>query len=192
MTLRGALAFACVTLVAACATTPSSVVPAHVRVEPAFTADGRMSARRGNDGVAVHFTWQHSTISDDFDVSTPLGQTVARMRRDRNGVRVERPKETPENYADWRALTTAVLGVPIPVDGLALWIQGVAGSQASASVERDSAGRVSLLREQGWEIVYSYGNEGTQPSRLVMTYPGSEPIEVRIVVDKLEPLRMPS
>ena len=149
-----------------------------------------MSARRGNDGVAVHFTWQHSVIGDDFDVSTPLGQTVARMRRDAAGVRVERPKEAPENYADWRALTLAVLGVPIPVDGLASWIQGVGARDSS--VERDAAGRVSLLREQGWEIVYTYANETTQPSRLVMTYPGSEPIEVRIVVDKLEPLRMPS
>ena len=191
MTLRAAIAAACVALVTACATAPP-VAPAEIRVEPSFVADGRMSARRGNDGVAVHFDWRHSPRSDDFDVATPLGQTVARMRRDASGIRVERPNEAPETFADWGSLTTKVLGVAIPVDGLAYWIQGAQGPNGNASVERDNAGRISVLRQHGWEIVYSYASESAQPSRLVMSYPGSEPIEVRLVVDKLEAWRMPA
>ena len=191
--LRAAIATACVVLVAACATAPPSRPATDVRIEPAFTADGRMSARRGNDGVAVHFAWRHTPSGDDFDVSTPLGQTVARMRRDAAGVRVERPNETPAEYPDWSSLTTAVLGVAIPVDGLVYWIQGVPAAQPDASIERDSGGRLSVLRQQGWDIVYSYPrDDATRPSRLVMSYPGGESIEVRVVVDRLDALPAPS
>jgi len=190
---RAVIAAACVALVAACATAPPPRPAGDVRIEPAFAAAGRMSARRGNDAIAVHFTWRHAAASDDFDVSTPLGQTVARMRRDASGVSVERPNEAPVNYPDWRALTTAVLGVAIPVDGLAYWIQGAPAAQGNANLERDAAGRPSVLREQGWDIVYGYPRDDvTQPSRLVMSYPGSEPIEVRIVVDRIDPLPAPS
>jgi len=189
---RVAIAAACVALLSACATAPAPVAPAQVRVEPSFTCDGRLSARRGSDAVAVHYEWQHTPAKDDFDVATPLGQTVARMRRDATGVHVERPNQTPRDFPDWRALTQEVLGVAIPVDGLVYWIQGAPDPDGNSSIERDAAGRLSVLRQQGWEIVYAYASDGTRPSRLVLTYPGSEVIEVRIVVDRLEGWRMPS
>jgi outer membrane lipoprotein LolB len=190
--LRAVAATACVAIVAACAT-PPTVAPVTVRVEPSFIADGRLSARRGNDGVAVHFAWRHTPAIDDFDVATPLGQTVARMRRDASGVRLERPNAAIESYPDWRALTDAVLGVAIPVDGLVSWVQGAPDGSGSAGMERDAQGRISVLRQQGWEIVYSYGGDDpSRPSRLVMSYPGSEPIEVRMVVDRFEAWRMPT
>ena len=47
-------------------------------------------------------------------------------------------------------------------------------------VERDTAGRATVLRQDGWEIVFGYRDEGAQPSRLVLAYPG---IEVRLAVD---------
>jgi outer membrane lipoprotein LolB len=167
---------------AACATAPP-VAPVDPRVEAAFSAQGRLSARRASDALAVHYDWRHSATLDIFDVATPLGQTVARMRRDASGIRVERPNEAPVEYRDWSALTQAVLGAPIPVDGLAYWVQAVPDPRAASDVERDGAGRTLVLRQQGWEIVYAYGDASTRPARLVMRYPGSDPVEVRIVVD---------
>jgi outer membrane lipoprotein LolB len=175
-----------VALVTACATAPTSTTPMSARVEAVFDASGRLSARHGNEGVAVNFAWRHAPDQDEFDLATPLGQTVARMRRDAAGVRVERPNEAPADYSDWGSLMTAVLGVPIPVSGLAAWIQGAPDSQSNADIERDRAGRPSVLRQQGWEIVYAYTDDAgaVRPARLVMRYPGSEPIEVRVVVDR--------
>lgn len=187
---RGALAIGAALVLAACASAPSTrlssaLPPADVVPEASFRAEGRMSARRGNDGVAVHFDWRHAPDRDDFDVSTPLGQVVARMQRDGDGVRVERPGEPPVGYASWRALTEAVLGVAIPVEGLVSWVQGAASTAGAADIEHDPEGRTSLLREQGWEIMYSYADGAARrPFRLVMRYPGSEAIEVRIVVDR--------
>jgi hypothetical protein len=52
--------------------------------------------------------------------------------------------------------------------------------------ERDAAGRLSVLRQSGWEIVYAYadGAPPAQPTRLVMRYPDTEIVEVRLVVDR--------
>lgn len=187
-TVRRAASAACaaLALLAACASVPPATTQlpsAPVVIDTSFDAAGRLSARRGDEAVAVHFTWRHASGSDVFDVATPLGQTVARMQRDGNGVRVERPGESTRQYPTWAALTTAVLGVAIPVDGLVSWIQA-APADARADIERDAAGRPLVLREQGWEIVYTYAEGGRRPTRLVMRYPGSEGVEVRIVVDR--------
>ena len=172
-------------LVAACATQPSTVAPVATPIDPAFEAAGRLSARHGSEGVAVNFTWRHTALADDFDVATPLGQTVARMRRDTSGVHLQRPNEAVVTYPDWGTLTASVLGVPIPVNGLVAWIQAAPDGQAAQDIERDNAGRPLVLRQQGWEIVYAYPDErATRPMRLVMRYPGSDPIEVRLVVDR--------
>ncbi len=183
---RLALAACAALAVAACATAPHTAAPApQVSLDSTFRAEGRLSARRGDEAVAVHFDWRHAPDGDVFDVATPLGQIVARMVRDASGVRVERPQEPAMRYASWSALTESVLGVGIPVAGLVAWVQGVPGDAADADVERDAAGRASVLREQGWEIVYAYADRAaTRPMRLVMRYPGVEPIEVRIVVDR--------
>ena len=62
-------------------------------------------------------------------------------------------------------------------------MQAAPDPRSAADVERDDAGRPLVLRQQGWEIVYAYGDASSRPSRLVMRYPGSDPVEVRIVVD---------
>jgi len=99
-------------------------------------------------------------------------------------VRVERPGEAPAAYPDWSALTRDVFGVAIPVRGLAAWIQAAPTGDHPYDLERGDGGRPQVLREQGWEIVYTYADAGSRPSRLVMRYPGAEVIEVRIVVDR--------
>ncbi len=184
--LRCALAALAVVVAAGCATVPPpSPVPMTVEAAAAFDASGRLSARRGSEGVAANFTWAHAPDSDRFDVATPLGQVIARLSGDPAGVSVERPGQLPVAYADWRALTRDVLGVAIPVDGLASWIQAQPVAGTAFDLERDAAGRPLVLRQQGWEIVYAYANpDATNPMRLVMRYPDSEPIEVRIVVDR--------
>ena len=182
--LGGALAI--VVVLAGCATVAPSAVRSTNETAAAFEASGRLSAKRGSEGVAAHFTWSHAPSSDRFDVSTPMGQIVARLSGDPSGVRIERPGEAPVAYPDWGALTREVFGVAIPVDGLASWIQAQPVAGPAFDLERDAAGRPLVLRQQGWEIVYAYADAASSanPSLLVMRYPDTEPIEVRIAVDR--------
>jgi outer membrane lipoprotein LolB len=176
-------------VLAGCASLPAPPLPP---TEPApgavtrFEVGGRLSAKRGSEGVAAHFSWAHAPGFDRVDVATPLGQTLARLVGDGAGVRVERPGQPVESFADWDALTRAIFGVAIPVEGLAAWIVGAPVADLAFGVERDERARPTVLRQRGWEIVYAYaeGAPAQRPSRLVMRYPDVEPVEVRIVIDR--------
>ena len=85
------------------------------------------------------------------------------------------------------AETARVLGVPIPVQGLAAWLRGEPRGVTPSSIERDARGRTAVLAQDGWEIVYAYGDDASvQPARLTLRYTQGEPTEVRLVLDRWE------
>jgi outer membrane lipoprotein LolB len=161
----------------------TTVVPT---ADQSFSIDGRLSARRGAEGAAANFAWNHDGGRDRIDFASPFGQVYARVDGSKDRVLVERPGGATESYADWNSLTVALLGAPVPMDDLAFWIRGAARAGNAASVERDAQGRALVLRQQAWEIVYTYPADapGVLPSRVVLRRPDVEPVEVRIVVDR--------
>jgi outer membrane lipoprotein LolB len=173
-------------LAAACASVPETSVPvATTAADAPFSIGGRISARRGDAGVAGGFAWVHDAGHDAIDLATPLGQTLARLEGDGSAVSVRLQDGRVENASTWAELTERAFGVTIPVEGLSAWVRGVPRADARFTVERDAAGRVSVLRQDGWEIVYAYADDTSQrPLRVSLNYPGAEPVEVRVVVDR--------
>jgi outer membrane lipoprotein LolB len=151
-----------------------------------FQISGRLSAKRGTAGAAANFEWDHAGNRDRIDLASPFGQVYARIDGTPERIVVERPGGAPEAYSDWSAMTIALLGAPVPLNDLAFWVRGAARAGARASVERDAQGRVLVLRQQAWEIVYTYPDDApsASPARLVLKYPDVEPVEVRVVVDR--------
>ena len=187
---RRALAALCAWLAAGCASLPAPppTEAAFPAVDAPFVIGGRISARRGDNGVAGAFSWTHDAQQDAIDLATPLGQTLARLQGDRHEVTVQLSDGRVETAPTWSALTEQAFGVVIPVDGLAWWVRALPRASGRYGVERDGAGRVALLRQDGWEIVYAYADlAARQPSRITLQYPGADPIEVRVVVDRREP-----
>jgi outer membrane lipoprotein LolB len=174
-------------MLCACTSAPlRQAQPAVPAADEAFTIDGRLSARRGNEGATANFAWTHDVGRDHVDLSSPFGQVYARVDGREGRIDVERPGGTTESFADWQSMSTALLGAPVPLNYLAWWIRGAAHAGAAATVERDDRGRVLVLRDQAWEIVYSYPDDApsARPARVVLKYPDVEPVEVRIVVDR--------
>lgn len=185
--MRVAACMLAAAVLAGCASLPAPTgVPAAREPTTHFDIAGRLSAKRGSDGVAAHFTWTHAPGQDRVDVATPLGQTLARLVGGGADVRIERPGQAVEAYQSWDAVTRAVFGVSVPVDGLAAWIVGEPVADVPFGIERDERERPSVLRQRGWEIVYAYADDAPaqRPTRLVMRYPDAEPVEVRIVIDQ--------
>ncbi len=151
-----------------------------------FDIEGRLSARRGTAAVASNFTWSHSPVHDRLDFASPLGQIYARVSGNKGGVNVAHADGRSDVYTDWSTLSQALFGLAIPVDDLSTWILGAPKPEQPFTVERDAAGRPSILRQQGWEIAYSYAAADTRerPKRLVLRYADAEPIEVRVVIDR--------
>jgi outer membrane lipoprotein LolB len=153
-------------------------------VDQPFAIDGRMSARRGNDGVAVSFAWTHSPPRDELVVTTPLGGALAELSGDASLHRVEvrAADGRADAAADWATLTERIVGFPLPVEALAFWAQGGPRPEAAHSAETDTGGRASVLRQDGCEIVYGYADDADRrPSRLRLT---CHDVEVRIVIDR--------
>ena len=161
---------------------PTQVFPS--RPDEPFGIEGRLSARRGNDAVSVGFVWNHAPPKDDFVVTTPLGAAVAEISGDSSKQRVEvrAADGRTDTASDWSSLTERFVGFPLPVEGLAFWLQGSPRPGATQTAEVDAAGRLSVLRQDGCEMVYTYGEGSTTlPTRLRMT---CNDVELRIVIDK--------
>ena len=175
-------------VVGACATVgpqaPANVADVAALAAP-FDLDGRLSARRGSEGGAASFAWRHEGDRDEVDLSTPLGQTLARLAGDSHGVHAQWPDGRTLDARDWDELTARTIGVAIPVQGLSAWVRGLARAGSPSTAERDAQGRVSLLRQDGWEIVYGYPDDAAKrANRLTLRYPGGDPTEVRLVLDR--------
>lgn len=170
-----------------CATLPE---PAPQRAPEArdapFTLAGRISARHGSNAVAGGFTWTHAPPRDRIDLADPLGQTLARLDGEPGNVTVRLADGRVETATTWDALTRRALGVTIPVEGLAFWIRGLGAPDSQVTIERDGTGRVSALRQDRWDIAYAYEDASTMPHRVTLTYPGADPVEVRVVVDRVQ------
>jgi outer membrane lipoprotein LolB len=152
-----------------------------------FVIAGRISARRGDAGVAGSFSWRHERAHDAIELSTPLGQTLARLDGGPDEVTAQLQDGKTQSAPTWGALTQRAFGVTIPIDGLASWIRALPRPGAHFNVERDAAGRVAQLRQDGWDIGYAYADDRAQkPFRVTLSYPGADPIEVRVVVDRRE------
>jgi outer membrane lipoprotein LolB len=188
VTVRVALLAVVASLLAACATVPPVTVQQSGQAahDAPFTIGGRLSAKRGTNGVAGGFTWTHAPARDEIELATPLGQTLAILQGEPGSVSVRLSDGRVEEAPTWALLTERAFGVTIPVEGLAFWIRGHAAPGSSATVERDGRGRVSSLRQNGWDIAYDYADDAANaPHRVTLTYPGAEPIEVRAVVDRM-------
>ncbi len=113
-------------LVAGCAATPERTKTelAFPIARSLYTVTGRLSARHGAEGLSANFQWRHDHDRDELELSSPLGQTVARLMGDAGGVHMITADGRVESANDWQTLTTRGLGWPLPVAGLAYWVQG--------------------------------------------------------------------
>jgi outer membrane lipoprotein LolB len=182
---RAALAALGAIALASCAVVPPSPTAFPPQPDVAFELAGRLSARRSTDGAAANFRWQHGRARDEFLLATPMGSTVARLEGREGRVRLERADGNATEANDWEALTAQVLGAPLPVRGLAWWVRASPHPGSAYSAEPDATGRLAVLRQDGWEIVYSYRDDEREPVRLVLAYPE---VEVRLVIDERRPL----
>ena len=152
--------------------------------QASFDIGGRLSARHGDEALAANFHWRHASGRDELDLASPLGQALASLSGDGTNVSLRTADGRVATAGDWSALTSQGLGWPLPVEGLAFWIQGVPRPGSRSDAETGADGRISLLRQDGWTIVYlAFAQTPTgdrRPSRMTLSYPD---VEVRIAID---------
>jgi outer membrane lipoprotein LolB len=166
-----------------CASTPR-ISPTDIRasVSDSWSMQGRIGIRTGDQNLSGLINWKHRTDMDEMVMTSPLGQGVARIVRDLNGVTLELPNQPAHHAPDAEALTREVLGYGLPVSGLSWWMQARPAPNRECEVKRDVTGRIAQLKQDGWVIDYlQYADDApARPRKLVVARDG---LEIRLVTD---------
>src|SRR4030095_9872738 len=131
----------------ACATPPRST--ADRAYTGRFAVTTALAEKR--ESVSGRFNLEVRGPQQILELASPLGTTVARIEIEPGGARATGARMQEVRGADADALTEQLLGWPLPVSGLADWIEGRPVPQRPARIERDG-GRIALIEQDGWMI----------------------------------------
>ncbi len=175
-------------ILAGCAATPPAPGPV---VRPAqmgphaFALNGRIAVKHDGERSTSGVRWMHHATGDEILLFAPLGQTVARIRRDARGVVLD-TAEKHYNAQDTEELTQRALGWHLPLDGLQYWVLALPAPESEASIERDANGQMSVMRQGGWEIRYTRYAAQTPDSLPLRMSLQREGMELQLLIDEWE------
>jgi outer membrane lipoprotein LolB len=121
-----------------------------------FSLQGRIGVQTEGKGFSGGTHWQHDNAGDNIALFSPLGSQIASIKTTADGVELVTSDGKSFSAKDAETLTQQNLGWGLPMQGLPDWVLGrpAAGSNASDSIW-DSAGRLTKLKQDGWEIEYA-------------------------------------
>ena len=153
-------------------------------VERPWRLQGRIGVRGGRDSWHGHLRWEHGRDFERLVLSGPFGQGGAVIEARPGWIRLRYPDgKTLESTTPDRLLRQ-VLGVAVPLAALRYWVLGLS-APGPVSAERDVAGRLRRLRQDGWEVEYqAYGvvGAGALPTKLRLRGPGG--IRLTLLIDE--------
>ncbi len=122
-----------------------------------ISVGGRLSVRYQQNGkpesVQGKFLWQQSATRTDIELASPLGQTLARITLLPGSAILEQSGKPTAEATDAGALTKAVLGWPLPVEGLRYWLQGYLRT-LSGDLLAVPVGDSNEQEGDGWRVRY--------------------------------------
>ncbi|HET9113038.1 MAG TPA: lipoprotein insertase outer membrane protein LolB [Burkholderiales bacterium] len=175
---------AAVLALSGCATSPLAQPPATLNAVPesAFDLGGRIAVRYGNESSLANLHWRHQRGSDKLTLSTPLGQTVAVMTRDSQGVTFTDSNRQVHTAPTLEDLSQQMLGWRLPLQDLTYWVVGSVIPQQAYRVRTDTASGAIELAQSDWLVTYkrwTIVNGKELPSNLIVTGHG---VTVRLVI----------
>jgi len=174
-----------------CATAPPgpapSPAPPPASPSDSWTLAGRIAVHEGDQGWFAGLRWHQSPRGYRLRLQGPLGQGALELTGGPGGVTLRTADGRVSHAASPQALLKQATGVSMPVAGLRYWVRGRADPRTPASASRDSAGRLQVLRQDGWRIrydAYTRAGGGALPSRLRLDRGN---VRVRLVIDHWDP-----
>ena len=146
-------------LLSACTTTPTNLVPIQVdKVSQAnaWEMRGKLAVKTPEDSFSTNLYWLHTQTKNEFKLTTMLGTTLLSLTTEHGMARLEVDGKTYEHH-DAQQLLTNVTGWSIPVDALPLWITGQVSSDDEVSSFDEKNRPVSLftpLETPPWQVEF--------------------------------------
>ncbi len=180
------LTAALLVLLAGCASLPAPP-PAERVYSGRFAATALVNGKA--ESSSGRFTLYAGASRTTLDLASPLGNTLARLELGPDGARMQAPGAdgslVQAHGANGSALAEQLLGYPLPVEGLADWIDARPVPGRPAQVQT-AEGRIQRIEQDGWTIrVLERFDDGT-PRRLAFerAAEGAGPaVTLRLVFD---------
>ena len=155
---------------------------------PKGSWDGRFAVKvtgltdTQNQGGSGGFTLTQEDLKDILEIRNPVGGSIAKITITPGEATLERDGQIA-TAIDADALMQNTLGLPLPARGLSNWLRGEVRPGSEASIDRNSKGQVSKISQDGWDLVYTWGNKN-QLDKLIMTRSSNiGSIDIRLVFD---------
>lgn len=179
LSMRNALMLA-VLFLQACA---SVQLPGSRDGDLVFAVQGRVSVQYGDASMSGLLHWQADTARDEVLLSSPLGQGVAGITRDADGVTLTRPGQETVTAENAEQLTEATLGFRLPLEGLRYWMQGRPDPARASSTKHSETGELEQVVQDGWTIDYLQ-YRASRPRKIDVKRTG---LQIRVVIDEWQP-----
>ena len=157
-----------------------------------FTIKGRIGVQAEGKGFSGGLTWLHNKINDDIALYSPLGGQVASIKKTAENVTLKDAKGNSITAADAETLTQNTLGWQLPLTGLADWSLGRPSGGAITASTWDELGRLSNLKQEGWEIQYqNYAEQNGHflPSKIVLR---NDKVNLKLLVENWSNITNPA
>lgn len=153
-------------------TAPISNMPSstgQIQAPKRFAITGKIGVRTPKQNGSAFYAWAQEDQRFAIDLSGALGIGQTHIEGIAGKVSLDSSKtghieaETPEILLEYAT------GWQAPISHLSKWIVGVTAGQAETET-RDTHGRLATLREDGWDVVFSYADtQAIRPEKLSMT-----------------------
>lgn len=119
-----------------------------------FYLQARIGIQSEGKGSSGSTRWRHNPEGNDISMLSPVGSTVAKIITNTEGVSLTTNDGKVLQAADAESLTEEHLGWRLPLTGLPDWAIGRPANRLVEDIQWDSIGRVTKLKQDGWEIEY--------------------------------------
>ncbi len=128
---------------------------------------GRLTVTYHKDGQPQNiiglFTWVQQPGRIDVSLDSQLGSTLAQISVTPQSATLTQSGRAPRTEKDIDSLTRRALGWPLPVKGLADWLQGYATDAAGKRVAASPANS-SVSTNDGWQLRFTDWQDGPKGS----------------------------
>ncbi|MBC3884041.1 lipoprotein insertase outer membrane protein LolB [Undibacterium griseum] len=158
---------------------------------------GKISVRYEQNGkpqnLTGNFEWDQQDDRLQILLSSPLGQTLARITQNAQGAMLEQEGKMPHQANNLDQLISDTLHWPLPVSGLRDWLQGFVRTKDGHPLALLPADQT--LEADGWKIRYaSWHQSPVQPKRIDLSRYSQTAGEVSLSIylePYLDPLQNP-
>ena len=117
---------------------------------------GKLGVRVPGDNGSANLRWENQAQNFRLDLSGPFGQGRLLITGKPGKVTLQQPGDAPLIADSAASLIYQATGWTLPVELLTFWVRGIPAPQQPVSwIEKNDAGLVAALKQDGWHIHYS-------------------------------------